>query len=206
MLGRSVSVRHRSTPEALLVIDVQRDFCPGGSLAVQKGDQIVPVLNRVLALAHAHALPVYFTRDWHPPDSTHFVTGGGRWPVHCVAGSEGAKFHDDLLVASDAVLVSKGCSINSDGYSAFDGQLDDGILLADDLRKRTVGHLAVGGLATDYCVKHSVLDALQAGWNVTLLSDAIAPVELSPGDAKRALSEMQAAGAALIRSDELQFK
>ena len=206
MLGRSTSVRRAATPEALLVIDVQRDFCPGGSLAVQKGAQIVPALNRILTLAQAHGLPVYFTRDWHPSDSTHFVTGGGRWPVHCVAGSEGAKFHGDLLVPGDAVLVSKGCSINSDGYSAFDGHLDSGVTLADDLRERIVGHLAVGGLATDYCVKHTVLDALHAGWNVTLLSDAIAPVELSPGDAKRALHEMQAAGAALIRSDELRFK
>ncbi len=206
MLDRSVSARHAPTPEALLVVDVQRDFCPGGSLAVQRGDRIVPVLNRMLALVRVHQLPVYFTRDWHPPDSTHFVTGGGRWPVHCVAGTEGARFHSDLLVPDDAILVSKGYETDSNGYSAFDGRLDDGAPLADDLRERTVGHLVVGGLATEYCVKHTVLDALQAGWNVTLISDAIVPVELSPGDAERALGEMQAAGAALICSDDLQLK
>ena len=206
MLNRSVSARHAPTPEALLVVDVQRDFCPGGSLAVQRGDRIVPVLNRMLALVRVHQLPVYFTRDWHPPDSTHFVTGGGRWPVHCVAGTEGARFHSDLLVPDDAILVSKGYETDSNGYSAFDGRLDDGAPLADDLRERTVGHLVVGGLATEYCVKHTVLDALQAGWNVTLISDAIVPVELSPGDAERALGEMQAAGAALICSDDLQLK
>ena len=206
MLDRSVSARHAPTPEALLVVDVQRDFCPGGSLAVQRGDRIVPVLNRVLALVRVHQLPVYFTRDWHPPDSTHFVTGGGRWPVHCVAGTEGARFHSDLLVPDDAILVSKGYETDSNGYSAFDGRLDDGAPLADDLRERTVGHLVVGGLATEYCVKHTVLDALHAGWNVTLISDAIVPVELSPGDAERALGEMQAAGAALICSDDLQLK
>ena len=206
MLDRSVSARHAPTPKALLVVDVQRDFCPGGSLAVQRGDRIVPVLNRMLALVRVHQLPVYFTRDWHPPDSTHFVTGGGRWPVHCVAGTEGARFHSDLLVPDDAILVSKGYETDSNGYSAFDGRLDDGAPLADDLRERTVGHLVVGGLATEYCVKHTVLDALQAGWNVTLISDAIVPVELSPGDAERALGEMQAAGAALICSDDLQLK
>ena len=126
--------------------------------------------------------------------------------MHCVAGTEGARFHSELLVPDAAILVSKGYETDSNGYSAFDGRLDDGAPLADDLRERTVGHLVVGGLATEYCVKHTVLDALHAGWNVTLISDAIVPVELSPGDAERALGEMQAAGAALICSDDLQLK
>ena len=190
---------------AVLVVDVQRDFCEGGALAVPDGDRVVPVLNQVMQAAHARRLTVYATRDWHPPDSSHFVSCGGAWPAHCVAGSPGARFHPDLRLPDGTQIVSKGIEANSDAYSAFEGRLDDGTLLADDLRRRGVTHLVTGGLATDYCVRHSVLDAIRQGWRVMLVTDAIASVELTPGDGERALSEMRRAGAELRRSTELDL-
>ena len=190
---------------AVLVVDVQRDFCPGGALAVPDGDRVVPVLNRVLHAAHARGLACYATRDCHPPGSSHFLSGGGPWPVHCVAGSDGARFHADLRLPEGTQIVSKGLEANSDGYSAFAGCLDDGTPLASDLRRRRVTHLVIGGLATDYCVRHSVLDAIQQGWRVTLLTDAMAAVERTPGDGERALAEMRDAGADLSRSAELDL-
>ncbi len=195
--GRSIT--------AVLVVDVQRDFCEGGALAVPDGDRVVPVLNQVVHAAHARGLTVYATRDWHPPDSGHFVSDGGAWPAHCVAGSPGARFHPDLRLPDSTQIVSKGIEANSDGYSAFEGCLDDGTLLADDLRHRGVTHLVTGGLATDYCVRHSVLNAIRQGWRVTLVTDAIAAVELTSGDGERALAEMRRAGAVLSRAAELQF-
>ena len=190
---------------AILVVDVQRDFCQGGALAVPDGDRIVSVLNTVLQAAHTRGLPIYATRDWHPVDSTHFLAGGGVWPAHCVAGSPGAQFHPDLRLPDGTLIVSKGTEANSDGYSAFEGCLDDGTTLADDLRRRGITHLVTGGLATDYCVRHSVLDAIRGGWRVTLVTDAIEAVELTPGDGERALAEMRDAGAELKTSAELDF-
>ena len=186
----------------ILVVDVQRDFCPGGALAVPDGDRVVPVLNQVLHASHARRLTVYASRDWHPPGSSHFLPGGA-WPVHCVAGSPGARFHPDLRLPGGTLIVSKGIDADSDGYSAFEGCLDDGTMLADDLRRRGVTHLVIGGLATDYCVRHSVLDAIRKGLRVTLVTDAIAAVQLTPGDGERALAEMHTAGAELRRSTEL---
>ena len=194
-----------ATVTAVLVVDVQRDFCPGGALAVADGDRVVPVLNEVLRAANARGLPLYATRDWHPPDSSHFLARGGAWPVHCVADSPGAQFHPDLRLPDGTLIVSKGTEANSDGYSAFEGCLDDGTPLAHDLRRRGITHLVTGGLATDYCVRHSVLDAIGKGWHVTLVTDAIAGVELTPGDGERALAEMRGAGAELSRSAELDF-
>jgi len=187
---------------AILVVDVQRDFCPGGALAVPDGDRVVPVLNQVLHASHARQLTVYASRDWHPPGSSHFLPGGA-WPVHCVAGSPGARFHPDLRLPGGTLIVSKGIDADSDGYSAFEGCLNDGTMLADDLRRRGVTHLVIGGLATDYCVRHSVLDAIRKGLRVTLVTDAIAAVQLTPGDGERALAEMHAAGTELRRSTEL---
>ena len=193
------------TTTAILVVDVQRDFCQGGALAVPDGDRVVPVLNTLLQAAHTRGLPIYATRDWHPVDSTHFLAGGGAWPTHCVAGSPGARFHPDLRLPDGTLIVSKGIEASSDGYTAFEGTLDDGAALADDLRRRGVAHLVTGGLATDYCVRHCVLDAMRQGWHVTLVTDAIAAVELTPGDGERALAEMRQAGAELRLAAELQF-
>ena len=190
---------------AVLVIDVQRDFCSGGALAVPAGDAVVPLLNDVLRGAADRRMPVYASRDWHPATTGHFVTEGGVWPVHCVAGSNGARFHPDLRLPADAAVVSKGVEADEDGFSAFDGRLEDGTTLEESLRAAGVARLLVGGLATDYCVRHTVLDALGKGWSVTLLTDGISAVNLDPGDGARALEEMRAAGAVLRKSVDLEW-
>ena len=187
------------------MIDIQRDFCSGGALAVPAGDSVVPVLNRVIRGAVDRHMPVYASRDWHPAPSRHFVTGGGIWPVHCVAGSDGARFHPDLELPAGAGIVSKGVEPDADGFSAFEGRLDDGTTLEESLRASGITRLLAGGLATDYCVRHTVLDALRKGWQVTLLTDAIAAVDLEPDDGPRALQEMQAAGAVLRAWADLQW-
>lgn len=188
---------------ALLVVDVQNDFCPGGALAVPSGDRVVPVLNRVIDTLDRRGAPIYASRDWHPSETNHFRDHGGVWPVHCVAGSPGAAFHADLRLPASAIVISKGQAPDAHGYSVFEGQTESGRSFGDDLRKRGVRHLCVGGLATDYCVKHSVLDALRAGLEVTVLADAIAGVEVNPGDSMRAIDEMRAAGARFATSDDM---
>ena len=188
---------------ALLIVDVQNDFCPGGALAVAEGDEVVPVLNRLAERAGALGLPVYASRDWHPAESVHFVTSGGKWPVHCVAGTEGARLHPDLRLPPNAMIVTKGTANTDDGYSAFEGSVTGRGRLIDDLRARGVTHLIVGGLATDYCVRASVLDARREGLAVTVVGDGVRAVDVQPGDGARALEEMQAAGAALKQSREI---
>lgn len=181
---------------ALLIIDVQNDFCPGGALAVAGGDAVVPVLNLQIAAAVSRAWPVYASRDWHPPGTAHFAPSG-PWPVHCVRDTPGAAFHPDLRLPHDAIIVTKGQHPVDDGYSAFEGKVAGGGTLLDDLRRRGITRLIVGGLATDYCVKASVLDALTHGFAVTVVTDAIAAVDLAPLDGARALDTMRQAGATL---------
>lgn len=180
--------------DALVVVDVQNDFCPGGSLAVTDGDKVVPVLNRYIARFKAGNLPIVATRDWHPEKTSHFKAHGGVWPGHCVQGSRGAEFHPDLRLPSDAVIVAKGMGADEDSYSGFQGLSDRGVKLADLLRSLGVERIFVGGLATDYCVKHTVLDGLREGFKVVLLEDAIRGVDLKPGDSERAIAEMVQAG------------
>lgn len=180
---------------ALLIVDVQNDFCPGGALAVAEGDQVVPVLNRLAARAGALGLPVYASRDWHPIDSRHFAANGGPWPTHCVAGTAGARLHPDLALPSGAMIVTKGTARDEHGYSAFDGRVAGRGTLLDDLRSRGVDHLVVGGLATDYCVRASVLDARRHGLGVTVVEDGVRAVNLVKRAGNRALDEMRAAGA-----------
>jgi nicotinamidase/pyrazinamidase len=187
---------------ALLIVDVQRDFCPGGALAVRDGDQVVPPLRQLAQRFVALGLPVYASRDWHPADSTHFAAQGGAWPAHCVQGTEGARLRDDLELPSTVQIVSKGQHRHDDGYSAIAGDVAGRGSLLGELQARGLDHLYVGGLATDYCVKHTVLDALAQGFSVTLLTDAIRAVDIEPGDGDRALAEMQAAGAILGTSAE----
>jgi nicotinamidase/pyrazinamidase len=182
---------------ALLVIDVQNDFCAGGALEVRGGDRVVPPLNTMIARAAARHDPVYATRDWHPPGTHHFKAYGGTWPVHCVAGSPGAQFHPDLKLSEQATIITKGDTHNDEGYSAFEGHTADGRSLADELSRQRIQRLIVGGLTTDYCVRHSVLDALREGFGVVLLTDAVAAVNLDPADGERALEEMTRAGAEL---------
>ena len=180
---------------ALLVVDVQKDFCPGGTLAVPNGDRVVSVLNRHIADAIAHEWPVYASRDWHPPVTQHFRPYGGEWPPHCVQDTDGAAFHERLRLPPSATVISKGQTPDTPGYSALEGSTPDGRPFLAELQARRIEHLYVGGLATDYCVKHSVLDARRAGLDVTVLADAVAGVEVKPGDSARALEEMRAAGA-----------
>jgi nicotinamidase/pyrazinamidase len=186
------------TRSALLIVDVQKDFCPGGALAVPDGDRVVPALNRYIADATARGWPVYASRDWHPPVTSHFQAYGGEWPPHCVQNSDGATFHDDLRVPPFATVVTKGDSPDSPGYSALGGHTPDGQTLAAALQEANIDHLYIGGLATDYCVKQSVLDARRLGLKVTVLGDAIAGVDVKPGDSTRAIEDMRAAGAEVI--------
>jgi nicotinamidase/pyrazinamidase len=186
---------------ALLLVDVQNDFCPGGALAVPAGDRVVPVLNRVIHRFQSDGRPVYASRDWHPSDTTHFREFGGRWPAHCVADSSGAHFHPQLRLPAETIVISKGQQRTDDGYSAFEGMTNSGRTLVEDLRARGVSELYVGGLATDYCVRATVLDARRAGLSVTVLTDAVAGI--GPDDTARALEEMRAAGASLESSEEI---
>ena len=182
---------------ALIVVDVQRDFCPGGALPARGCDRILPVLNRHVAEALELGMEIYASRDWHPANTTHFKAYGGEWPPHCVQGSQGAEFHPALNLPANTVVVSKGQDPQHPGYSAFDGRTRSGTSLLEDLRARQIAHLYVAGLTTDYCVKETTLDALRAGLRVTVLTDAIAGIDVRPGDVDRALFEMSRAGADL---------
>ncbi|HKS10504.1 MAG TPA: nicotinamidase [Pyrinomonadaceae bacterium] len=181
-----------STKTALIVVDVQNDFCPGGTLAVPHGDEVVAPLNKLIDEFLERGDPVYKSRDWHPPTTKHFTAYGGTWPVHCVQNTEGAAFHPALHNDPRIEVISKGLG-NTDGYSAFD-ETD----LGSQLKQAGVEEVVVGGLATDYCVKHTVLDALKQGYKVKAVEDAMRPVELRPGDGERAIEEMRAAGAEII--------
>ena len=187
----------------LLVVDVQNDFCPGGALPVPYGDAVVPVLNKYLELFQQLRLPVYLSRDWHPPESRHFRQFGGRWPVHCVQSTHGAAFHPALRVPATASVVSKGTLPDEEGYSAFEGHDALGASLKESLAVHHVGTLYVGGLATEYCVRASVLDALASGIDVVLLSDAIRALDEPPGEGARAVEEMRHAGAGVATLPEV---
>ena len=187
---------------ALLIVDVQKDFCEGGALPVPRASVIIPILDRLIQCFTSG--PIYASRDWHPPNSFHFSNYGGKWPTHCVAHTQGAAFHDGLRLPADVIIVSKGQTRTADGYSVFDGQTSARETFAQVLATHSVKHLFVGGLATDYCVRHSVLDARRAGFRVTVLSDAVAGVEVRPRDSERALKEMLTAGAELSPSSGLQ--
>jgi nicotinamidase/pyrazinamidase len=179
---------------ALLIVDVQNDFCPGGALPVPEGDAVVAPLTARAREMSAAGAPVYASRDWHPPQTTHFRPQG-PWPPHCVAGTPGAAFHAGLELPSGTIVITKGNESGADGYSAFEGRTAAGTTLVDELRARGISHLFVGGLATDYCVRASVLEARRLGFEVTVLAEAIRGVEVQPGDSARAIDEMRAAGA-----------
>jgi nicotinamidase/pyrazinamidase len=183
---------------ALLVVDVQNDFCRGGPLEVPDGDAVVPVLNACIDRIAAGV--VYASRDWHPEVTTHFEAYGGPWPPHCIANSHGAEFHPQLRLPTGTIVITKGNESGVHGYSAFEGTTAAGVPFLDDLRSRGIERLVVGGLATDYCVRASVLDARKPGFEVIVLEDAIRGVELDAGDTARAIDEMRAAGAVVVPS------
>ncbi len=184
--------------DALLIVDVQNDFLPGGALAVPAGDRVIAPLNHSIDLFRRKGLPIFATRDWHPPGHCSFQAQGGPWPAHCIAGSAGAAFAPQLDLPADAHIVSKATRPDKDAYSGFE-DTD----LADRLRATGVRRLFVGGLATDYCVLNTVKDAVQAGFEVWVLEDAIAAVDVQPGDGARALATMQQAGARFVSSRQL---
>ena len=183
--------------DGLLLVDPQNDFCPGGSLAVAEGDAVMPVLNEWITAAKRAGVPIFVSRDWHPVRTTHFKDYGGVWPPHCVMGTRGAEFHPDLHLTSDAIVVSKGMGETEDAYSAFQARDASGTLLGALLDQRGVRHLYIAGLATDYCVKSSALDALNSHLGVTLVPEGMRAVNLQPTDGEQALAELRARGAVL---------
>jgi nicotinamidase/pyrazinamidase len=176
--------------EALVIVDYQIDFNPGGALAVAGGDDIADRIN-ALASDPRFSL-VVATRDWHPADHASFAAQGGIWPVHCVAGSPGAELHPALDTAQVDVIVDKGEDRATEGYSGFQGTGLEAVL-----REHDIDRVTIVGLATDYCVKHTALDALRAGFAVTVDSGAVRGVDVEPGDAVRALDELREAGAGI---------
>ena len=181
--------------QALLIVDVQNCFLPGGELGVAGGDEVAPVMNRYVKLFKRSGLPVYASRDWHPEVTKHFKEYGGLWPPHCVQGTPGAQFAPDLELPDNVEIISEGMDPTTEGYSTFEGVNEDHVSFEQSLRERGVVHLFVGGIATDYCVKATVLDALQKGFRATLLLDAVRAVEVEPGDSDRAIQRMIRAGA-----------
>lgn len=179
--------------DALLIVDVQNDFLPGGSLGVPRGDEVVPALNSYLHIFAVRNLPVYATRDWHPEQHCSFRAQGGTWPPHCVAGTRGAEFAAALQLTPSVVIISKATTPEQDAYSGFQGTTLDG-----QLRASHVQRLFIGGLATDYCVLNTVRDALRLGYRVCLLADAIRAVDVHAGDGLIAEEEMVKLGARRI--------
>lgn len=179
----------------LIVVDVQNDFCPGGALGVKDGDKVIPVLNRWIQEFKRQDLPIVFTQDWHPLDHISFTQQGGIWPPHCVENTWGAQLHRDLVV--DGEICRKGYYPQIEAYSAFDGTIGDqkGEPLDMWLKAHDVRVLYVGGLATDYCVKATVLDALEKGYQVVVIKEGICAVNVNPKDGDIAISQMLEAGA-----------
>lgn len=189
------SIVNPESKQALIVVDVQNDFCPGGALAVPRGDEVIEPLNELIDQFLERGDPVYKSRDWHSPTTKHFEAYGGTWPVHCVQNTEGAAFHPGLRDDPRITVISKGLG-DKDCYSAFD-DTD----LASQLRAHGIEEVVVGGLATDYCVKNTVLDALKNDFQVKAVENAMRAVELNPGDGERAIEEMRAAGAQIVSTD-----
>lgn len=171
---------------ALMVVDVQKCFLPGGSLGVPGGDAVIPRLNAYIARFRRAGRPIFASRDWHPQETVHFQ----KWPPHCVQNTEGAEFGPGLELPEDAVVVSKGMDPDQDAYSAFQALDDGGRLLPQLLEERGIGHLYVGGLALDYCVRFTSEDAIGAGMDVTVLIDATRAVNADPHDAEEAIEEL----------------
>jgi len=181
---------HLTAGDALIVVDVQNDFLPGGNLAVPQGDEVIPVLNRYISAFHARELPIFATRDWHPPDHCSFLQQGGPWPPHCVADTPGAEFSAALELPPDAHIISKATTLTKDAYSGFEGTRLNELLQVAGIRR-----VFVGGLATDYCVLNTVRDALLHNYPTFLLEDAMRAVNVQADDGLRAQEEMARLGA-----------
>ena len=185
--------------DALIVVDMQKDFMPGGALPVPEGDKIIPVLNRYIQSFANNGNPVFFTRDWHPENHISFKGHGGVWPSHCVQETEGAQFHPDLVIPSDnKFIISKGTSKDFDAYSGFQGTV-----LNDLLKERGIKRLFIGGVATDYCVFNTALGGINLGYQVFVLQDGIKGVDVNPGDSEKALNKLLEKGASLINLKDI---
>jgi len=192
--------------DALSVTDVQNDFLPGGALGVPGGDRIIPPLNRIIALFHKGRLPLFFTRDWHPPDHCSFQSQGGPWPPHCVRDTPGADFASGLNIPRGAVIISKGTQKDSEQYSTFYGQDAAGRAQSSLMKTLGVRRIFIAGLATDYCVLNSAKDALAGGYEVYVISDAVCAVEVHAGDGQKAVEEMLRGGAKMVTTDKIRRK
>lgn len=178
--------------DALLIVDVQNDFCPGGALAVKEGDEVVPVLNQWIEEAQRHGIPVYASRDWHPAHHISFEERGGPWSPHCIQGTPGAAFHPDLKLPPAVEIISKADDPDVDRYSAFGGTD-----LAARLLRSRIQRLWIGGLTQDYCVRFTAQDAIREGFEVHVIVDGTRAVNVNPDDGRYALEEIQRAGAIL---------
>ena len=183
---------------ALIVVDVQNDFCPGGSLAAPQGDQVVPVLNRYIKKFETVGAWVIATRDWHPARHSSFKPNGGIWPIHCVQNTAGAEFHPDLNLPQDVMIISKGTDPDREAYSGFQGTP-----LTNLLKERKIQTVWIGGLATDYCVKSTVLDAVNAGFTVQFLEDASRGVGVQQGDIEKAQEAIIKSGAHMLTLNDI---
>ncbi len=186
------------TGDVLIIIDVQNDFLPGGCLAVPGGDEVVPMLNRYIALFYEKALPIYVTRDWHPADHCSFKAQGGIWPPHCVQNTPGAEFANNLQLPTHTIVISKAIHQDQEAYSGFQDTVFDELLKNDNSQR-----LFMGGLATDYCVLNTVKDALKHHYQVYVLHDAIRAVNVQSADGEQAIKEMRKLGAEFIELSEM---
>lgn len=191
--------------KALIIVDVQNDFCPGGALAVNEGDKIVAPINKLIELATNVGAAVFATRDWHPEKTSHFKDFGGVWPVHCVQGTKGAEFHPRLNLKDRAIILSKGVGNGEDAYSGFNAKSGDGRLLVEFLHEWGIDTVYVAGLATDYCVKKTVLDAIKKGFRTFLIDDCCRAVNINPNDGDSAVWNMSVAGATIVSIDNVYF-
>ena len=180
--------------DALLIVDVQKDFCSGGALPVKNGERVIPILNCWMARAVAKGVPIYASRDWHPVGHISFQSRGGAWPPHCIQDSDGARFHPDLKLPDSVVKVTKGTRFDREQNSAFD---ETG--LAEELRQKGIQHLLVGGLAEDICVLATVLDGCRAGFEITLIEDGTQPVTLQGSE--KARKKMHEYGVSFVRTN-----
>ncbi len=186
-----------TSKDALIIVDVQKDFLPGGSLPVPSGDEVIPVLNDYISLFKTAKAKVFATRDWHPANHVSFKEFGGIWPPHCIQGTEGANFHPDLKLPENVTVISKAMDPKQIRNSGFDGTT-----LADELKRGEVTRIFVGGLATDYCVKDTVLDGLCSGFVVVLLSDASRGINVKADDSEKAVSAMRIGGAKIATLED----
>ena len=189
--------------DALLVVDIQNCFLPGGSLGVAGGDEVVPPLNRAIMTFTRKRLPVFISRDWHPANHCSFVEHGGPWPPHCVQNTEEAAFAANLQIPEGAVIISKATDPDVEEYSDMTGRDPEGNTFDGVLRKIGVRRIFIGGLATDYCVLYTVRNALELGYEVYVLIDGIRAVDVNPGDGEKAIKEMEERGAIMITTENL---